>query len=275
MQARVISHGAITKDPRFPGNDPDDKRYKRRLLAEGDSWFSMGGVPVENLLLELDFPEPTIVVNIAEPGDEIVKMSDPKHAKVFKRLVAGGRFAYQWHAIMLSGGGNDLIDRVGDILRAGASADACINQTKLRECMTSISEAYRKLAAIRDGSELNAQCPLVVHTYDYPTPRDAPALFFGSKIRGPWLYDDLVGKSIPTSLWIPIAERLIDAVAGTITGLGSGRNAIPFFTAIDTRNTLVRAELGTKKKSGDWRNEIHPDKGGHKKLAAKLQPAIP
>ncbi|MBM3394897.1 MAG: hypothetical protein FJY37_09745 [Betaproteobacteria bacterium] len=141
MKARVIAHSAITMDARFPGNNPDDKRFKRKLLAEGDSWFSMGGVPVENLLFELDFPSPAIVVNIAEPGDDIVRMADPKRVKLFQRLVGLGRFAYKWDAILLSGGGNDFIDQASEILRTGDTVAACINQTRLRECMGKISAA--------------------------------------------------------------------------------------------------------------------------------------
>ncbi|MFN0318358.1 MAG: hypothetical protein ACKVQA_25315 [Burkholderiales bacterium] len=275
MKANVIVHGAITKDPRFPGNDPDDKKYKRKLLAEGDSWFSMGSIPVENLLLALEFETPAIVVNIAEPGDEIVKMADPRRVKLFQRLVGPGQFAYSWTAILLSGGGNDLIDQAPDILRSGNTVAACINQTQLRQCMSSIAGAYRALAAIRDQSTKNAQCPMIVHTYDFPTPRNAPALFFGHKIVGPWLYDDFVAKAIPEALWNPITDQLIDTLATTIMGLASGAKAIPGFHVIDTRKTIVRAEPGTKKKSGDWRNEIHPDRGGYKKLAAKLRAAIP
>jgi len=100
-------------------------------------------------------------------------------------------------------------------------------------------------------------------------------LFFGSKIRGPWLYDDFVAKSIPQSLWGPVADQLIDTLATTILALTTGRQAISNFRVVDTRGTLNRAALGTKKKSGDWRNEIHPHKGGYEKLAAKLQSAIP
>ena len=122
MKVRLISQGAITADERFPDSNPDDKRFKRRLLAEGDSWFSLGSVPYENLLMELDFPERTIVVNIAEPGDEIVRMASPRHVKAFKRLVANKQNAYKWDAILLSGGGNGLIDSAGKILQPGKTA---------------------------------------------------------------------------------------------------------------------------------------------------------
>ena len=275
MKARLISQGAITKDDRFPDNDPDDKRFKRRLLAEGDSWFSLGSVPYENLLMELDFPERTIIVNIAEPGDEIVRMASPRHVKDFKALVARKQTAYQWDAILLSGGGNDVIDRAGDIIRSGATADACINQTQLRACMADISAGYRALAEARDSANSpNHGARMIAHTYDHTTPRNAPALFFGSRIRGPWLYNALVDKAIPEDLWIDVADRLMNTLAETILGLATGPKTIPGFSVVDTRGTLDRAEPGTTKKSGDWRNEIHPAKDGYRKLAAKVAAAV-
>ncbi|MBX9964036.1 MAG: hypothetical protein K2Y35_13315 [Burkholderiales bacterium] len=276
MKPYVLAHGAVTKDQRYPGNDPDDKRYKRRYLAEGDSWFSLGGVPYENLLMELDLPARAVIVNIAESGDEIVRMASPSRVKAFTRLVVRKATAYEWDAILLSGGGNDLIDRAGAILRSGSTVDACINQTELAKCMREVATAYRALAEIRDGANsVNAGVPMIAHTYDYPTPRNAPALFFGSKVRGPWLFDAFSEKQIDENLWVPVADRLMAALAETILGLATGPRRIAQFSVVETRNTLDRAELGSTKKSGDWRNEIHPWKGGYAKLAARLATAIP
>lgn len=275
MKVRLISQGAITKDDRFPDNDPDDKRFKRRLLAEGDSWFSLGSVPYENLLKELEFPERTIVVSIAEPGDEIVRMASPKHVKHFKALVTRKQTAYRWDAILLSGGGNDLIDRADDIVRSGSTVDACINQTQLRLCMTEVAAGYRALAEVRDSANsANPGARMVAHTYDRVTPRNAPALFFGLSVRGPYLYKAFVDKGVPDHLWTDLADRLMNTLADTILGLATGPKAIQGFEVVDTRGTLVAADLGTTKESGDWLNEIHPTKNGYRKLAAKVAQAI-
>lgn len=276
MKPYIISHAAITSDERFPGNNPDDARYKRRLLAEGDSWYSLGSVPYENLLMELDLPQKSIIVNIAEPGDEMVDMASSRHAKVFKRLVSGKRTAFRWDAILLSGGGNDLIGSASRILRAGGTPEKCIDRGELRTCMAEVADAYRVLASLRDETDSpNAGCPMIAHTYDYPTPRDSPALFFGNRVSGPWLYDDFVAKGIAKELWIPVSDLLLDALATTILGLAQGRHAIPNFQAVDTRGTLRRADLDTKKKSNDWRNEIHPSSDGYRKLAPKVAALIP
>ena len=232
-------------------------------------------MPYENLLLELDLPERAVIVNIAEPGDEIVRMASPSRVKVFTRLVVKKATAYKWNAILLSGGGNDLIDRADAILRRGSTVEECINQAELGRCMRDIAGAYRTLAEIRDDQRSeNAGVPMIAHTYDYPTPRNAPALFFGSKVRGPWLFTALSDRQIEESLWVAVADRLMDTLAETILGLAAGPKRIAQFKVVETRATLDRAQPGATKKSGDWRNEIHPWKGGYTKLAAKLASAI-
>ena len=48
--------------------NPDSPQCRYRLLAEGDSWFTLGGLPTSNLLFSLRFPAPAIVVNCAVPA---------------------------------------------------------------------------------------------------------------------------------------------------------------------------------------------------------------
>ena len=61
-------------DIRRPGKDtnPDDAFWQTRILAEGDSWFTLGGLPEQcNLLQSLTLPNRTIIVSLAKPGDTI------------------------------------------------------------------------------------------------------------------------------------------------------------------------------------------------------------
>jgi lysophospholipase L1-like esterase len=43
---------------------------------------------------------------------------------------------------------------------------------------------------------------------------------------------------------------------------------------INTRNTLVRANPTEGGNSNDWINEIHPNLGGYRKIAARLSAAV-
>ena len=57
-------------------NDPDNKLYRYKLLAEGDSWFTVGGLPIDNVLKNLTFYKQNIILSLAKPGDTLKKMTD-------------------------------------------------------------------------------------------------------------------------------------------------------------------------------------------------------
>ena len=87
MRARIIRAGDI--DKRFPERDPESALYKHRVLAEGDSWFTLGAVPGSNVLFHIQTAQSTAVVSIAKPGDTIIHMGDPARMLQLRRLVAG------------------------------------------------------------------------------------------------------------------------------------------------------------------------------------------
>jgi hypothetical protein len=99
--------------------DPASADYRYRLLAEGDSWFTLGGLPTSNLLFSMRFAAPTVIVNCALPGDTIRHISEIASNRELGAAL-DVRFGAQWDALLLSGGGNDLIDRVWRILRPAA-----------------------------------------------------------------------------------------------------------------------------------------------------------
>lgn len=248
----------------------------QRFLAEGDSWFSMSGAPPYNLLFELRFREITQIVNCAFPGDTIVNMSNLVHNKNYREALTTPGF--KWKAIFLSGGGNDLIDRVDEILipknerdsSAGAPADFC-DQGELRSLVKEVQRGFRRLASLRDSTRSNSKkAPIVTHTYDYATPRNAPARFFFFSL-GPWLYPALKGAKVPKTVWIPVADYLIDELAKGILTLQKGNNRIKNFYVVNTRGATTRAELGDTGSSHDWQNEIHPNNKGYRKLARRVE----
>jgi hypothetical protein len=259
----------------------DLNAYAIRLLAEGDSWFSLGSLPAKNLAFELRFAESAVVLNLAYPGDEVRKM--------FRRMLDYGdefagwmtmRSTWRWDAILLSGGGNDLIAAFPHLLRSDIVAgdidpdhpERVIDAAALDRLRGYLTESYTGFVNVRDkpGSP-NAGVPMFAHTYDYPTPNDAPARGpIGIRLAGPWLYPQLNGR-LPQQLWQPVADYLLDAVAETLLALPA---KLPQFHVVDTRGTLRRARLGAGGPSGDWENEIHPDRGGYRKLAARVAAAV-
>ncbi len=256
--------------------DFDLNPYALRLLAEGDSWFSLGSIPAHNLLMELRFEKSVVVLDLAYPGDQVREM--------FRRMWDYGaefanwmamRSTWRWDAILMSGGGNDLIAAFPHLLRADidpanvapARPQDLVNPVALAQLDRYLIESYIGFVNCRDRPDSpNAGVPMIIHTYDYPTPINAPSLAFGLRTGGPWIFPQLNGR-IPREAWVPLTDYLLDHVAETLLTL-PGR--LPEFFVVDTRGTLTRAALGATGESNDWENEIHPNPGGYRKLAARI-----
>ena len=259
----------------------DLNAYALRLLAEGDSWFSLGSIPPKNLAFEMQFSESAVILNLAYPGDEVHKM--------FRRLCDYGdefagwmtmRSTYRWDAILLSGGGNDLIAAFPHLLKRSISAadidparpERLVDGAALAKLQQYLAESFTGFVNMRDrpGSP-NAEVPMFAHTYDYPTPNNAPALApLGIRLSGPWLFPNLQGR-VPAEMWQPLTDYLIDQVAETLLALPA---QLPEFHIVDTRGTLLRAHPDATGSSGDWENEIHATRAGYRKLAAKITAAV-
>ena len=110
--------------------------------------------------------------------------------------------------------------------------------------------------------------PIVVHTYDYPTPRNAPATFLVVPMTRPWLHPLFEKRGISPALRVKITDTLVDALARSIIEL---QHELAAFYVVDTRDTLKRAEYGALGNSGDWLNEIHPNTDGYRKIARKIE----
>lgn len=252
---------------------PDDPDYSWRFLAEGDSWFTIGAIPSSNLLYELRLKKPTIVLNLGYPGDTIANISQLSANTEFSRRLAHPNWASDWNAILLSGGGNDLIDRAADIILstptgAGKKAADYVDAEQLATFRKDVQAGYRRIVALRDADKSpNKGKPIIVHTYDYPTPRPAPATFLIVPITKPWMHPVFEAHQVPKTLRIKIAERLLDALAEALLELES---ELPAFHVVDTRNSLQRAAIDAKGNSGDWLNEIHPNGDGYRKIAEQL-----
>lgn len=253
--------------------NPDDPTYAWRFLAEGDSWFTIGAIPSSNLLFELKLAKPTVILNLGYPGDTVQNIARlTKGNAEFERRLADPRFASDWDAILMSGGGNDLIDAAHDVLvqkpKAGDTPAQCIDDAALAALFKRIVDGYEHIVAVRDGAGSPSKgTPIVVHTYDYPTPRPAPAQFLFVPFTRPWLYPAFRKREIPEALYIPLATYLLDQLAATLKGL---EDHLPNFHVVKTLGKLEPAALGSKGNSGDWQNEIHPNTDGYRKIAARI-----
>jgi lysophospholipase L1-like esterase len=272
QRPEVISWTSI-----HPGDDasnPDDAMYQYRLLAEGDSWFTLGGLPTSNLLFSMKFDAGVIIVTCGSPGDTIRNMGQiASNANLGKAM--SKRYGYRWDAILLSGGGNDLIDAADEIVkrRSGAPADpaAYCDEARLTSTLEKIKTGYRNIIELRDKA--GSSCinrPVITHTYDWVTPRNSPARFVFVPLLGPWLYTALVSARVPQERWNAVSDYLLARLRDALLSLVSGADGLPNFHVVTTQGTLARAEPGALHDSGDWMNEIHPNSRGYEKIAVKI-----
>ena len=142
-----------------------------------------------------------------------------------------------------------------------------VNRPALIDLVNDVSQGYRHIIEQRAQSE-NRDTPIFMHTYDYPTPRNAPATFMGKDATGPWLIKAMRSARVPSEHYVAVTKIVYDAMADTLLALDDPPNRVH---TVDTRNVLLPADLDTKAVSGDWINEIHPTDAGFRKLARKWE----
>jgi hypothetical protein len=280
VNPRDLGHG----ETGVHAGDPD---YPWHLLAEGDSWFTIAAIPSSNLLFELRLGRWAQVLNLAYPGDTLRRVGDLVANVDLDQQLAQRNFNTAWDALLLSVGGNDVIAAAPVLIRRapGTGADPALPESyvdapALEALLQEIQQGCGRIVALRDSTDSKSRgCPVLVHTYDYVTPRNAPARFIGLvRMRGPWLYQAFAGSGLHIGLQQGIADLLIDRLAAALLELDAGNTAsgkaLSGFHVVDTRNTLVRANPADVGNSNDWLNEIHPNLWGYRKIAARLSAAI-
>src|SRR6185312_10956259 len=92
-----------------------------KLLAQGDSWFGfpfpfLGGS--RNLIDAISTKKKTLAIDLSTIGDTAENMAQGARFAQYRRILAGGdgEEAIPVAAILLSAGGNDLIDRIAELV---------------------------------------------------------------------------------------------------------------------------------------------------------------
>ncbi|WP_322034180.1 hypothetical protein [Paraburkholderia sp. J76] len=286
----------------------------RKFLAQGDSWFSIGALPPDftgNILESIVLNASAAAVSCAYPGKTLQQMVKWDIETPFASLLYGPQ-AWPWEAVLLSAGGNDLIDAV-NTLPDEADADKAsrrllrttverINVPTSLDCShyvrpegwaaftDTLLACFAALVQKRDGagSECNG-VPILVHNYDYAQPRNAPATVGLPNIGlGPWLYSAFTAApyQIPQADWLTLVKYLLNSWADFITGTPASpdvntRLAGTFGLAsgniclVRLAGTLTPADVNNIGPDVDWVNEIHPTLAGYRKLGALYSAQMP
>jgi lysophospholipase L1-like esterase len=243
------------------------------LVAEGDSWFDY---PFADVLSELEDCHGWDVQHVAHRGDPVESMAYDGGqltdlVRTIERVVRNGQ---QPHAILISGGGNDvagpqfatfLHHRDAPLNGLDEAMVAAIVDQRVRSAYITI------VAAVTSACEsmLGARIPILLHGYDYPVP-DGRGFWGGfGPLPGPWLapgfeakgYEDLRER-------MAIAAALIDRFNAMLEGLV----ALPGFEhlrLVPLRGTLSTV-LANDAYRDWWDNEMHPTGDGFRAVAQRF-----
>jgi hypothetical protein len=276
MSALIIYQPAQLSDPEIALS-----AAKYRLLAQGDSWFSFGALNLpknSNLLFEMQFPDERCAINCAVPGATLGHMVDNIRAVEFYQLLCGKRWR-PWDGLLLSCGGNDLIDALGDdsvldptrrlLLAPGErpanplTARDYISASGWARFASYLRGCFDELIQMRDSRAPNQNIPVFMHGYHYPTIRNS-ASGLG---KGPWLYTSAKSLSIPETIWPTLVQQLYGDFAQLMQSIASSHSNVHFFNSAALVGNIVAATPGSTGASGDWINEIHLDWRGYEKIA--------
>jgi hypothetical protein len=267
--AREINQGTLA---------PETFRYK--ILCEGDSWMDRSS------LFQLSLPWAlapifrgskdghALFINLARFGDTMRKIADCGDG-LFDQWLKFMKF----DAILFSAAGNDFIDAAvepgsGNGILHGVhgapptlTADECYNTDMVADLVTKVidpkfDEIYRRVRS----AGINQDVPIFLNCYNMPIARPAPAFTGGHA----WLSRAYEKNGIPEGLWTELTERIFIDVESTVTGWVT-EDRVGLHVVPTTRVALVPAAPGSVGSSGDWLNEIHPNKSGWTKLAAAWQ----
>lgn len=251
-------------------NAVDYGPYKFNILAEGDSWFSVNGRRADNLLKSLQTPGPSIIVNHAYPGDPIKKISQLAKRSHLRKIFIDSADVF-WDTLLLSGGGNDVIDDLKAIVRMPEPFTCVTNpanwvsEKELTSTLSRVADAFRAFSFYRKGT-VHERLPILAHTYDYATPRNIARRFFGVR-KGPWMYPVYKAIDAPLRMRPLITDYIFNRLADCLLDLEHGDDPIPDFHVCDTRGVLIPASADLSHRNIDWHDEIHPTRIGYEKLA--------
>lgn len=271
---------SFTPDEVENGENPADlSSYNRQFIAQGDSWFSIGALPLvsSNLFDGMATTIGACVVNFASPGQVLARMTDTTTQRRFLRYL-NGPMARQWSGLLLSAGGNDLIDAAGvapdqpahlrllatrDEWGQGIAEDRFLSNAGWQTFCDHLGAVLARMLQARD-SGINRGMPVVMHTYDLAVPRPSGAGFG----RGPWLQPSMTLYGIPEPEWPAVSALMLKRLKTLLFQLAATVRDGSVHV-VSTQGTLTPALTTDRGATADWVNEIHPTSSGYRKLSAQ------
>ena len=267
-----------------------------KLLAQGDSWFAFpfplaGGS--RNLIDAISTRRKTVAIDLSAFGVTAERMAQGATFAQYHAILAGDgdERPIPVAAILLSAGGNDLIDRIGDLVglvtrqvkreatgiaasrvqrRAHARVLAALKEEGARQIFDDVVAHLRTLIDARDGGP-SRKSPVILHGYCHVTPRDAPAMSFPVEV-GPWIWKKLAPLGYTQAQQQKIAAAVIDELNARLAALRDERRGIHVLDlrTLQADGTLPVASPKDLHPTAYWHDEIHLNTAGWNLAAARL-----
>ncbi|MBS0505766.1 MAG: hypothetical protein JSR53_00125 [Proteobacteria bacterium] len=239
---------------------------KKKILLEGDSWFSIPDIA--NIPIQLDSLLDLSILCLADPGDTLEEISEGAQFKNLENLIKDNRYGQKWDALMFSAGGNDVIGpEIKGLLRKSEVIESVdpndhLDPKAVKETFRQIRKRFIALKRLRDKSKINSDTPIFIHTYSYLTPRNIAHKAFVWNVAGPWIFPYMTAMGITDcAAQSNIVAFLLDKFWTTLQGIAEEPDSN--FFVIDTRKSLTPVACVDRNTSFEyWRDEIHPTSRG-------------
>lgn len=236
----------------------------KRALCFGDSWFQYVPHPTDiNKQLARVF-KGTLFLSKGVAG------RDSARWKIGLPEVLRAIGNYQFDAILLSTGGNDVAGKeLREFVKTaeqpqspgstawGEIPAAVRDHIRLETFEHALRYVIKDIKEVVQYRDMNSHgSTIYLHTYDHIWPTGIPFKLAGVK-AGPWVkpHFDRVGLTDPQQQRI-VAKWLIDQFARELRAFASQH---PNMTLVDSRGTLTSKQ--------QWENEIHPTAKGFELIA--------
>lgn len=228
------------------------------VISEGDSWFSF---PVHaNVIDHLDemAGRRMSLLRLERSGDQVVEMTtDAKLA-----TLRGYLQRYKPHALLWSGGGNDIVGP--ELLRFIAprgttfNVQNALNTPALTKRYAEIRNAYARVIAMRDAAA--PDCVIITHGYGHAIPSGRKARLWGIS-AGPWIKPFLEARGYTVK---KEQQAIVDALLQRFNGILDAITAPKF----------IKCDVASVVQDNEWNDEIHPTRKGFEDVARVFHNAL-
>ena len=127
-----------------------------------------------------------------------------------------------------------------------------------------IARDYEMFLNMRDASGMNANTPVVTHTYSYLQPRPKGTHVFGHQFHDGWVSIYLKDKGITDpGEQLDVAKRMLELHRDSVSTVTASN-----FLVVDTLKVL---STGGKPDTSLFFDEIHPNRKGFKKVGKYIR----